>query len=500
MRARRSPLPRVKITGEGIASLAVFTVALGLCSWRLGFRDFWLDEALSASFTGSGESLGQWLPLSSGTSWLYYVMLRAWHLVGDGDATLRFLSAIFGAVAAVATMLIGSRLAGLRTGVVAAVVLMTHPVLIQHAQEVRMYTFSTALVCLNGIVLLSAVRTASLWRWGLSGFIGVLCLGAHYFSVLAWGSQWLGALICWRRSSGWRGPALAGVIAAIGVPAHLLVFDVFGGSLTTYVAAPHPHDVLTVFLLFLGERWKLVVLTGMAVLVALVLSLVKMAREPGGAGDWRGLAWPAIWLGLPPLLLYVLSLVAGPVFINRYLMPSLPAFALVTAWAIAHTSPRWIAAALLACVLVAHGRGLQLWYQGPAREGWSDVASYIERNSRPGERMVFFRWYISSPYRRYASDPSVMPDLSPGEFGKPGMMAAPVAYVTSPERFLGVVTLSQLPEVLTGAPRIWVVLSHDTFASDTGPRTRDVLLAHFAGFRSCASEQFQAVRVQCYER
>ncbi|PWZ67890.1 glycosyltransferase family 39 protein, partial [Staphylococcus pseudintermedius] len=68
---------------------------------------------------------------------LYYILLRVWMQFGTSDAWLRGLSVLFGLGSVFLTYQLGRRLAGEKTGLLAALLLALSPLFINHAQEVR---------------------------------------------------------------------------------------------------------------------------------------------------------------------------------------------------------------------------------------------------------------------------------------------------------------------------------------------------------------------------
>jgi mannosyltransferase len=75
---------------------------------------------------------------------LYYLLLHYWiTLNGYTPYNVRLLSALFGAGTIPIIYLIGKRISGVMTGLVAAVILAFSPFNIYFAQETRMYTLLT---------------------------------------------------------------------------------------------------------------------------------------------------------------------------------------------------------------------------------------------------------------------------------------------------------------------------------------------------------------------
>ena len=109
----------------------------------LGTKGLWLDETFSIWMAqhSVGDML-QWMIKIDQHPPLYYLLLHYW-IAHNGNTPyyVRLLSALFGAATIPMIYLIGKRIAGAMTGLVAAVFLSLSLFNIYFAQETRMYTF-----------------------------------------------------------------------------------------------------------------------------------------------------------------------------------------------------------------------------------------------------------------------------------------------------------------------------------------------------------------------
>lgn len=127
----------------------VLLLAATLRFYQLGTESLWIDEIYSIRDARS-------LPtnLLNNTRPLYYLLLGVWMQFGSSEAWLRGLGVIFGVGSVFLIYLLGFRLSGKATGLVAALLLSLSPLAINHSQEVRMYMLSVCLG-LGGTLALS---------------------------------------------------------------------------------------------------------------------------------------------------------------------------------------------------------------------------------------------------------------------------------------------------------------------------------------------------------
>ena len=349
-------------------------------------RSLWYDELFTAHIGTAGPlALVRSVLTGEGTvSYLrevppsynapYYVVVQAWlgltRLPAD-DVGLRLLS-LCAAVAGVAVLTAAvTRLAGRTAGLVAGLLAATSPMVVEYSAEGRMY----------GLALLAtATAVLGLARWLEDGRLGLWAVGAtaaslaHWFAVPVVGALALAGLVLRRR----RALPLLAVAAAGVLPTLALVALVRvngeGNSGFGWIRATGGELPLFALRAWTGGGGALLVV----VLAAVAVALVRGQRVPTVVA--------ACWVGLPLAALTAVELLR-PVFVPRYLLPTLLGLAVLAAVGLARL-PRWAmlggTGLLVALQLVAVGDVLD---RGPREDARGAVADLRERQ-RPGEAVV----------------------------------------------------------------------------------------------------------------
>jgi mannosyltransferase len=145
-RAKRSLIP--------LLLLGITLLGAGLRIFAIGEKGIWLDEAFSVwlGWHRLPEMWG-WIARIDQHPPFYYTILNVWMRLGDDAATVRLLSAVFSTLTIPVTFLLGRRLAGVRVGLLAALLLAISPFHVRFAQEARMYALlalaaSASMACL----------------------------------------------------------------------------------------------------------------------------------------------------------------------------------------------------------------------------------------------------------------------------------------------------------------------------------------------------------------
>ena len=473
--------------------LALWALCLLAFAWRVAWLDsqsLWRDEVDSIRF--AGRALPELLALFAKPGEngpLYFLLLRPWlELSGSSEFALRMPSALAGMLAVPLTFATARRLASvcrvrtpstpalslINVPLIAALLVAANPFLVWYSQEGKMYAILVDLVLAANLAFLSALMSATGWRWMvylvliclacLTHILAVLMLLVHVMWLLLLGRgyrrSWLPFMavllllaVPYFRLAGWwqlrlfASPEFQTGHAFVSLP---VIGQTLLAALSRGVAYPIPAWATTplIFLLLTG-----LTLGGKAYL----------GHEDGSASPFQ---WPYMrpifmtvaWLLVPPLALYVITLVK-PLYTDRYVLWAAPAFALMTAYGIAALSTiarpaSWLA--LVSVLAVCLGAG---WWQAhtPVKSDFRRATAYVEQHRRPGDRLLFQIPYGRHPYEYYAGPLFHWID---GPYTNGGSTTQQVA--------------AQMTRLVADAPAVWLVLTEESLWDQRG-QVRDWL-------------------------
>lgn len=174
----------------GIAAGLLCLITLFGCFLRqhnLAGSGLWIDEILSVRYS-SGD-LSSVVANRTGNPPSYYVLLHGWtSLFGTGEASLRWLSVLFGSLAVFLTGVLGFDLYDRKTGLLAALFLSIMVFPIHYSREARVYSVFLVLTIASFWFLLRALRDGKRSHWiGYFLFTAASCYAHNYwiFNVLA---------------------------------------------------------------------------------------------------------------------------------------------------------------------------------------------------------------------------------------------------------------------------------------------------------------------------
>jgi mannosyltransferase len=367
----------------------------------IGRQSFWEDEGASWFFAHDGlRGVAQAAWRHDPNMTLYYVLLNLWlHAgLGDSEAAIRALSAIFALITVPLIYLLGSRLFSPWSGAVAAVLFASNSFIVEYAQEARAYVLVTFLVTLSSYLFVLELERPT--RGARVGYVlaSALAVYAQFFAAWVLIAQAVALVALRGRASiGRRWKASFGMILVLCLPAAGQILRFRHGTIA-WVPQPTLSRFGRSLDLLAGGSWMLLVLA----LIATAYAAFYAVRT--GRNRWQT-GFVLIWLVLPVVLVFILSYVT-PLLVPRYLIVVVPALSLATGAGIAAlASDRRFAIAAVAVLvglLALSGVQLHRWYTLPQREDWRDATRYVLREQRAGDGIVFQMGGGKRPFAYYA--------------------------------------------------------------------------------------------------
>jgi mannosyltransferase len=295
----------------------------------------------------------------------YYAFMRGWiSVAGDSVVALRLPSLLAMATAAGLTAMVGARMFEPSIGMTAGFLFAVLPSVSRYAQEARPYAFAICFAVASVLAMLTR-------RWVLAAvFVGLT--------------------------------GLAHMIALSVLLAHLPLLD--RPSLKRWALAAGLGVVPVIPLAALGARqtgqlnwihasWKNLAtlpmsLTHSAVAAGVLAALALLAVFTGFTRRVMALI---VWVAAPPLLIFLAAL---QLFYYRYLLFTLPAWALLAALGAAQAvrRRRWLATAALCATVLALGARDHVAVRKSPQAGDQDyqaAASYVGQHLRAGDEVYF---------------------------------------------------------------------------------------------------------------
>lgn len=428
-------IPIMTCTTRRISPLLLVLVwlAFALRVFRLDFQSLWRDEVDAIRFaTRALPDLLATFRTPGENGPLFFLALRPWLAVaGRSEFALRFPAAWAGTLAIPLIYVLVRRLAAQLPALVTMLLATTAPYLVWYGQDAKMYAALTLLVPLSLWLTIEVAQRGTWWRWVLLYTVTTLCFYTHLLAALVVPVQVLWLLILsphqHRPSTGFR-PVGRWVTAGGYVLALVLPYLPLLGWQVSMWSSPfetgHPFvplpDILTVLAVAFSDgvvpgRTPLMLLPAMLALVAGAVLWTSQGKDSpaersGVASRWQVAAVLLIWLLLPPLTVYAISL-GMPLFTDRYLIWCMPAFLALASLGIIALARAWrpLGLATLSAFLIVNVAGVWAQGSGPVKSDFRAAASFVLAHRQPGDLMIYQIPYGRYTFTYYSSDEGKAP-------------------------------------------------------------------------------------------
>lgn len=405
--------------GRRLALLLIVLLAFIVRVYHLDFQSLWRDEMDAIRF--SMDSPRTLLSNFTRAGWngpLYYLLLRPWLIVaGDSEFSLRFFSLLWGVLAVPLTYALGRRWCTAAPATIASLLMALSPYLVWYSQEGKMYALLLFLVLLSMYLYHRALERGDFWSWGAHVLVTSLGLYVHVLAALVVPLQALLFILWWPRYRiRWRGWLAS--MAALTLPyLPLAAWEVptfLAGFATGHKYMPLPIMLNTMFLAFSQGLWPVHHWIAMSAFGFLLLSGIILTARSDQPGEGRTTATLLLWFLLPVLGVYLISL-RVPLFLDRYLIWTAPAFYLLAAHGVMEIArrTRFLTTVLLLVIVVINLRGLWWQVHTPIKSDFRAAAAYIRQHRTPDELIMFHISYIRPTFEYYYGDSSPYADGIP---------------------------------------------------------------------------------------
>ncbi|HEY5175376.1 MAG TPA: glycosyltransferase family 39 protein [Terriglobales bacterium] len=371
-------------------------VALGavLRLVALGHKSFWLDEIASVAIVQRpSAAFWHFLWHAEGNMAMYYVLLRPWLHFGNSEAIVRLLSVLPGVLSIPLMYLLGKRLFGPRTGILAAALFALNPCAIAGSQEARAYSFLVLMAIISTYRFMRLIESPS-YRFAIAyGLAAGFTCYFHYFGVLVAAAHAVSLVAMPRGGWPWKQYSLAGVIFVIlAIP----IFWMIHAQDVVHISWVQPPSLLEFYHLgvFLaangGKAVGAVLLALDLVIVGLYLGKLKRvwrSRDNDLQRSRYGLVASSFF---SPIVLSLLVSIVRPVFYHRFLIVCLPAWVLMTAVGARQIRPRLWRTLAVGGICVLSFVSTVISYTR-VTEDWRGAISYLIATAHPEDRVLYYQ-------------------------------------------------------------------------------------------------------------
>ncbi len=405
--------------------LLIFFAGLVLRIYDLGTESVWYDEAVSimVSKLGIMEQIKWNIAANESNPPFYYLLLHFWvPYFGDSEFISRLPSAVLGSLSILAIYAVGKLLFNKKAGLVAALILATSVFHIRYSQEARGYTLMVflSLVSFYSLVKLTSGRGRA---YSIAYIVSsVFLMYTHYYGSLIIIVQNVFCLTLFlkNRKAGelgfWRWVKLQLILGLLFLPGFLLWAKVtLFVQKGFWVTEPEPGWILGFFTIYGGSQYLLILFAVFSFLSVISFRKLKDSGKvkelfnhlydyPDNLGITSGniVYLLLLWLLIPVMVPYIISIISTPVLIFRYTICASLAFYLLASKGISNTNNKWLILFISAVITVLSLVNVEKYYARVGKHQWREVMRDIETNAGYGDVIVVYPHYEKEPAFYYS--------------------------------------------------------------------------------------------------
>ncbi len=428
-----------------ILLLAVLTLAgAWLRLSHLGSKSLWLDEGATVALARASWQHFAWVWWygEANLQTVYFLLMRGWIHLGQSEAWIRLPPALFGIASVPLIFVVARKFLGDVPALASAALLAFNPTHVSYSQEARSYTLTIFLVLLSAYYFVRAAESDRRKDWAAWTLVSVLAFYSHDFAALVLIAQAC-SLFFKAKPAPWRPVVICGVVILLAaLPSLTYVFRASPENLHfLWMPRPSAKEFWHLAMFFGGGGAKVAV--AVILWIAGLLAIWRSRRFSASDEFWRGMLI-VLWAVLPPAITALTSLL-HPMFLQRYMIFSLPATILLAGLGVSVLG-RWHVGLVLVAALCAMSIPTIFRDYSKPFEDWRAASSAILSTASPGDAVVFFPFYTRVVFDYYR-------DRHSG--------SAPV-HVFAPPYYAGgddvVTLLKALDSNAHQFPHVWVVV------------------------------------------
>lgn len=403
--------------------LAVLLVGGAVRVYHLSWASLWFDEAFSVRVSSmSFAGMMQEILHTDFNPPLHFIILHFWMKVfGSSEASIRFVSLIFGVAALFMMYQMGKYLFNREIGIVSALLLALSRPNIYYSQEARGYSLMLFLTLVSFYFFLQLRDRKNIAA--PAGYLvsSILLMYTHMFGVLIIITQTIYLLFRELlrevqrdpRSRRWliRTWPLYQLVLLIGYMPWIMVYihklaearALAQKPLGWTLMQPSLSMIPAISTKLAGSLWLLAAMTICLALAILSRALNRLNFSQrsamltghfisngleGADSDNDKMLLLLVWFIAPVLLALIVSVSFVPIIHYKYLLGITPALYMLVALGIRSVKPLSAKAAMVIIIIALSLLNLWNYYNMPSKPDWRRVVADIEKRAAPGDFVV----------------------------------------------------------------------------------------------------------------
>jgi lipopolysaccharide transport system permease protein len=399
-----------RFTKSKVFVLLIILLGLFLRVYDLGTESLSVDEGTSVHLATS--SIPQIIENRSQNNNppLHFIMLYCWvQLFGQSEYAIRFLSVICGLLAIVMIYKVTDLLFEKSTGLFSAILLSISLFHIRYSQEARGYSLMVLLALISMYLFIRLLGCRNIPTL-LVGYIlsSSLLMYTHFFGlfIVVVQNVYFGGINLFsnekRTLSLMRWIFVQSILAILYIPwIKVLLRQIIVIQEGYWVPSPTLRSIYETLLEYSSESTPLL----LYYLVLILVSIFAHKRNVNNTINPRLLCKPyrylwgpslpknpqfylLLWLFIPIILPYAISLFSTPIYYTRYTIVASIAFYILIAKGLRNINNLYLGAFVIVSIVLYSLSGISEYYSEVTKQPWRELADYIDSHAQPDDLLL----------------------------------------------------------------------------------------------------------------
>ena len=407
----------LKFIEDNYLILLIILLGASLRLYNLSGESVWFDEAVTSLVSGLGirELIVWMIEENDNNPPLYYMLMHFWvSLFGHSEFSLRLPSAIVGTGSILMIYMVGNLVFNRTTALIASLILAVSVFHIEYSQEARSYSLLAFLtLCSFYFFLKTLSGSKTLYR---AAYIlsSVLLMYSHFYGAFILVVQ---NLFCLTRYLAKRDVfkislskwiMIQTITGLLFVPGLLIWYKnalaMQGGF---WLSEPGVIDIARYFYHFTGRDYIIFFLffilavfsfisfkgIGHSKNIKDILDIKGSLNKTSYLLNINALYLLLLWLFVPILIPFLISLFSTPILHTRYIIGSSLALNLLVAKGIYNLNTKRLRLIIPLAILVLSIWPLRMYYVDAHKHQWRETVAYLEENAKDNDTVFVYPAY-----------------------------------------------------------------------------------------------------------
>jgi len=381
---------------------------------------------------------------------LYSIILHYWKKVTPNTTYyLRLLSVIFGVLSIFLIYKIGKELFNTNTGLISALLLALSVFHIQYSQEIRSYMLVVVLILFSYYLLIRLCKTPKIVYLILFIIVNTLMLYTHflgwfilfaqniyYFLRFPFDKNRIKSLIITNL-----------IIVILAMPWLNILISRFNDLQTEFwVSQPTLLSIPQTILIYAGTFTMYGIILFILFCTLAFISLLNLNERKivvrWSDKDQNYLL--LLWMGIPILIPFIISVISAPIFIIRMTIGASLAFYILIAHGLSIIYNKKIILVILVLIIVLSIGNIGIYYGETNKERWKEATDFVESEAYAGDLLIFNAGFgLDKAFNFYAK----RNDLIKRRFPE-------IGYEVNQNQ------IDELSPMLLNQQNVWLILTH----------------------------------------